>query len=241
MLPYQSPVKIDANNRKYCVMRKQGKVVRWDVARGFGFIRSPETDADIFFHVKDFGSNAAPKEGDLVWFEEIHVGGRGPRAMAVQTGIPPAPRRGVPADRRPPPGRRAVSASSRQTEASQNAANTTVFLVLAWLALIGWGIWAKRLPVWVSGLALLLNLVTFYVYWLDKYAAQKRQWRTAENTLHLLSVLGGWPGAGFAQQLLRHKSRKAAFRASYGVTVFMHFTALLGWLFWLQPRMLQIL
>lgn len=32
--------------------------------------------------------------------------------------------------------------------------------------------------------------------------------RTQESTLHGLSLLGGWPGALIAQQVLRHKSKK---------------------------------
>ena len=35
-------------------MQKQGTVVRWNAERAFGFIRSPDTDADVFFHVRDF-------------------------------------------------------------------------------------------------------------------------------------------------------------------------------------------
>ncbi|AOG22683.1 DUF1294 domain-containing protein [Acidovorax sp. RAC01] len=66
-------------------MQKQGTVTRWDTARGFGFIRSPDTPADVFFHVRDFRGAEPPREGLRVVFEEIHVGGKGPRAMAVQT------------------------------------------------------------------------------------------------------------------------------------------------------------
>ena len=67
--------------------------------------------------------------------------------------------------------------------------------------------------------------------WLDKYAAQQGQWRTPENTLHLFSLLGGRPGAWFAQQLLRHKSSKPSFRAVYRVTVVLRCLALTAWLF----------
>ncbi len=34
-------------------MKKQGKVVRWDEQRGFGFIRCNSTSQDIFFHIRD--------------------------------------------------------------------------------------------------------------------------------------------------------------------------------------------
>lgn len=111
-----------------------------------------------------------------------------------------------------------------------------LLLTLAWAALIAWGVWAGRLP-WLTLVAApLLNLVTFYVYWTDKHAARNGRWRTREDTLHLLGLLGGWPGAWWAHRVLRHKSRKAAFQATYWATVLLHGAALLGWLFWLQPR-----
>jgi cold shock CspA family protein len=69
-------------------MKKQGTVIRWDDERGFGFIRSPQTSADIFFHIRDFrgADPAALRIGLAVTFEEVHVGGKGPRAVAVQDG-----------------------------------------------------------------------------------------------------------------------------------------------------------
>ncbi|MBC7600211.1 MAG: cold shock domain-containing protein [Polaromonas sp.] len=58
--------------------------MRCDAARGFRFIRSPADSADIFLHKQDFRDTAMPREGLTVTFKEIHVGGKGPRAMAVQ-------------------------------------------------------------------------------------------------------------------------------------------------------------
>ena len=65
-------------------MKKQGTVVRWDDQRGFGFIRCSATSQDIFFHVRDCEGGAQPPLNATVDFEEIHVGGKGPRAMAVR-------------------------------------------------------------------------------------------------------------------------------------------------------------
>lgn len=108
-------------------------------------------------------------------------------------------------------------------------------LLQAWGGIMLWGSWTQRLPLVVTALLLSLSLLTFVVYWRDKRAAQQGQWRTAENTLHLLSLLGGWPGACLAQRVLRHKSHKASFRATYWATVATHCALVLGWLFWLQP------
>lgn len=71
----------------------------------------------------------------------------------------------------------------------------------------------------VAALYLVASLVTFAVYARDKAAARKDRWRTPERTLHLLALLGGWPGALAARHLLRHKSRKVSFRVLFWLSV----------------------
>jgi uncharacterized membrane protein YsdA (DUF1294 family) len=66
---------------------------------------------------------------------------------------------------------------------------------------------------------LIISAVTFIVYALDKSAAKQHRWRIQENTLHLLSLLGGWPGALAAQRILRHKTQKVTFQIVYWATV----------------------
>ena len=61
---------------------------------------------------------------------------------------------------------------------------------------------------------------------LDKNAAQNGNWRTKESTLHMLALIGGWPGAMYAQQKLRHKSIKTEFRQVFWATVVMNISAL---------------
>ena len=78
-------------------------------------------------------------------------------------------------------------------------------------------------------LFLVASGVTFLVYAFDKSAAQKGAWRTPESTLHVLSLIGGWPGALAAQRILRHKSRKTSFRFVFWLTVALNLT-LLAWL-----------
>ena len=68
----------------------------------------------------------------------------------------------------------------------------------------------EGLPWLIPGAYGLVSLVTFIAYAIDKSAAQANRWRTRESTLHLLAMLGGWPGALLAQHALRHKSRKLA-------------------------------
>lgn len=73
------------------------------------------------------------------------------------------------------------------------------------------------------------SLLAFVLYWHDKSAAQRGRRRTSESRLHLLALLGGWPGALVAQRAFRHKSRKAAFQRIYWLTVLLNLGGL-GWL-----------
>jgi uncharacterized membrane protein YsdA (DUF1294 family) len=99
-------------------------------------------------------------------------------------------------------------------------------------------VFSGRLPFAVLGLYLAASVVTFMVYALDKSAAKRDQWRTQESTLHLFALIGGWPGALAAQRLLRHKSLKASFQATFWVTVMLNCGALV-WL--LYPTGAQVL
>ena len=134
---------------------------------------------------------------------------------------------------------RPSTATSRLRSAAPQIAHPLPVLLLAlvWVAVIAWGVTQRRLPAWTVAGAIALNLVTFFFYAHDKNAAQPRRWRVSENTLHLLGLLGGWPFAWVAQQMLRHKSRKAAFRMTYWVTVTAHFAGLLAVVFLPQFRL----
>jgi uncharacterized membrane protein YsdA (DUF1294 family) len=68
-------------------------------------------------------------------------------------------------------------------------------------------------------------------YKADKKASRLGAWRTAEAHLLLVGLLGGWPGALFAQHELRHKNRKTSFQVQYWLTVALNLIALV----WLCP------
>lgn len=81
-----------------------------------------------------------------------------------------------------------------------------------------------KLPVFVPVWYLGASLAAFSAYALDKSAAQSGRWRTRESTLHLLGLLGGWPGALVAQKLLRHKTRKRSFQLIFWSSVLLNCT-----------------
>jgi len=64
---------------------------------------------------------------------------------------------------------------------------------------------------WVGIVYAVMSVFTFIAYFLDKVAAQHELRRIPEVVLHLLAVMGGWPGGLLAQQLFRHKTSKSTF------------------------------
>ncbi|MDF0514102.1 DUF1294 domain-containing protein [Agromyces sp. H3Y2-19a] len=88
-------------------------------------------------------------------------------------------------------------------------------------------------PWWIAAWYGAVSLVAFAAYGLDKLAARRGSQRVPERTLHLLDVVGGWPGAIVAQQRLRHKTRKRSFRRVFWVGVVVNVLALGALLAWL--------
>ncbi len=58
---------------------------------------------------------------------------------------------------------------------------------------------------------IIINLIAVIVTIHDKRAAVKGTWRVKENTLLLISALGGSPAMYLTMLLIRHKTRKPKF------------------------------
>lgn len=201
-------------------MRREGTIVRWNPDKGFGFIRSRAIAQDVFVHARDcrLPAGEIPREGLWVTFEDVHVGGKGPRAVAVRAAQEAGTGRTAPSAARAPAPRQ----QRRPVSAYGSGALWALPLMAAYGLALAWLVWQRQAPWWLLAVSMLLNMAAFFAYWQDKYAAQQGRWRVKEDTLHLWSLAGGWIGAWFAQQVLRHKSVKASFRAAYGATVVMH-------------------
>jgi len=83
---------------------------------------------------------------------------------------------------------------------------------------------------YVAGWATAISLLTFAVYAYDKGSAGKDGQRTPEALLHLLELLGGWPGAFLGQQWLRHKSAKVIYQVVFWFIVLLYETVAVDWL-----------
>ena len=59
---------------------------------------------------------------------------------------------------------------------------------------------------------IIINVVTFFIYGLDKSKAKARQWRIPEAQLIFLAVIGGSVGALAGMKVFHHKTRKPKFK-----------------------------
>lgn len=66
---------------------------------------------------------------------------------------------------------------------------------------------------------LLINIITFAIYAIDKLNAKTDSWRISERMLLLFAVVGGSVGALLGMYICRHKTKKPKFK--FGVPVIL--------------------
>ena len=191
-------------------MRSKGKITSWNEDKGYGFITPLDGGKQLFIHVSAFSNrNRRPELNEVVTYS----------VSTDKHGRPCAANATLAGDR-------------LIKKAPKKSSKTAMLFAAVFLAAVG----VSALTGHLSRILLIgyvaLSLVTFVAYAIDKSAAQRGAWRTSEGTLLFLGLAGGWPGALFAQEMLRHKSKKTSFRAVFWVTVLMNCIALA----WLQTE-----
>jgi uncharacterized membrane protein YsdA (DUF1294 family) len=109
-------------------------------------------------------------------------------------------------------------------------AASTGFLLLQGL-LTSLGLTSALWPGWYAT----WSLLTLLVYGWDKRQACNHGRRVPERQLHILALLGGWPGAGLAQSWWRHKTRKQPFRRVFIAIMGLHGLAWVWWFVGMRP------
>jgi uncharacterized membrane protein YsdA (DUF1294 family)/cold shock CspA family protein len=187
-------------------MRHQGKITKWKDDQGFGFITPRGGGNQVFVHIKAFSNrHRRPIGNEIVTYETVFDDKGRIRAGNVEF----------------------MGDSSKIHTQNGPLSFAIPFLFLMFLSacvLLG------QLSFVVVIAYLVASAISFLVYAKDKSAAERNQWRTSERTLHILGLLGGWPGAFIAQKLLRHKSTKESFQKAFWATVVLNCVGLV-WLF----------
>jgi uncharacterized membrane protein YsdA (DUF1294 family) len=119
-----------------------------------------------------------------------------------------------------------IRSVSRPQKPRRGHPSLLALLLLAGLllfpALASW-----RLAQWfgagsVCGYLLAASSLAFGLYWDDKRSAEAARWRTRESTLHLVEIIGGWPGSFLGQRIFRHKIRKTRYQVVFWLIVVLH-------------------
>jgi len=80
-------------------------------------------------------------------------------------------------------------------------------------------------PLLIMAVYFFCSVMAYIFYAKDKSAARSKKWRVPENTLHAISLCGGWLGAVYAQERLRHKTQKSSFLLMFWLTVVLNVAA----------------
>ena len=57
----------------------------------------------------------------------------------------------------------------------------------------------------------IINIIGFLIMGLDKWKAKRNKWRITENTLFMITLIGGGIGTIAGMHLFRHKTKKPIF------------------------------
>ena len=185
-------------------MKYQGRIQQWDDAKGYGFVEPNGGGTRAFTHIEAFKQRSRrPVNGDIIVYEVEQDRNGNHRACNISLLKDHKAKR--------------LRANKPTSQRKRNIIILSIFFgALALLTFSG------RLPVMVPITYGALSMLALLFYGIDKWAAKNDMWRVSEAKLHILSLLGGWPGALLAQQIFKHKRSKSSFMRVYWVTVLVN-------------------
>ena len=176
---------------------ERGIISNWNEEKGFGFITPNSVGKSIFFHINDYSyCHKRPMKNLGVQYSTSTD--RKGRICAIAV----------------------VPLKGHKNNGKELKQKFFSLSLLSFFSVVLYYLFeSKLIPLELVGLYGFMSVIAFIIYAKDKSAAEWGKWRTSESTLHMLSLIGGWPGAKIAQSFLRHKSKKLSFRITYWVTV----------------------
>lgn len=69
---------------------------------------------------------------------------------------------------------------------------------------------------------LFINIISLFLYSLDKYLAIKRKRRISEKTLLISTILGGFIGTTIGMYVFHHKTKKWYFKLNIVLSIIIH-------------------
>lgn len=186
-------------------MTHQGRLTDWNDERGFGFVTPLQGGPSAFVHVSRFPRHLRrPRLNDLLLYSIVYD----EQGRSQATGIS------------------FLSPAHRKAEFSVGPSLAPMLLVSAFSVVLVVAVLHGRIPGACLGDYAFASILLYVLYAADKSAALSGRWRISEASLHLVALLGGWPGGLIARHSLRHKTMKQPFRFVFGCTVVLNITGL---------------
>ena len=76
----------------------------------------------------------------------------------------------------------------------------------------------------------IINILGFFIMWIDKRKAVKGRWRISEKTLFIITALGGGIGTTAGMYIFRHKTQKLNFVIGFPFITILEIIGIVYWL-----------
>ena len=209
------------------MIRKKGKIIRWNDDKGFGFILPSDSQKNIFVHIKSFSDKSVrPVEGQKVTYTVQKNDDGRDSAIKVSRPTDNLVRNRASSNRKKNinPTYKRINTDNTQLDLKplQRISPLYTMIILGFAAFLFHFTIEGKLPPFVIAVYIAMGIMTYYIYSEDKDMAINNERRISEQRLLALSFLGGWVGALIAQQKFRHKTKKISFQMSFWTTVFFN-------------------
>ena len=208
------------------MIEKKGKIKTWNDEKGFGFIAQEDTKKQIFVHIKSFKNRSdRPKENQSVSFtiSKDKQGRRFAKDVSRVSDISPK-------NHKVSKIRKRLKKNNMQLDykSTHNISFFSIIIILSFLSFLVYSLINGKLPLLIIILYIIIGIITYIAYSIDKSKAIDQEYRISEKSLLLLSLVGGWLGAIVAQQRFRHKTKKTSFQVIFWITVFVNILLLVS-------------
>jgi len=209
------------------MIRKKGKIVKWNDEKGYGFILPMGSKKNIFVHIKSFSDRTVRPAVDQNVIFSIEKNTKGQDAAINVSRSTDNPLKNKNSNIRVTnnilkQNRHINKNSTRDDNIVSGIPMIYILIIICFSIYVLYFTIMGVLPPFVILVYLVMGILTYFIYSEDKAKAIDDEYRTSEQRLLSLSFFGGWMGALIAQHKFRHKTKKTSFQISFWTTVFFN-------------------